>query len=94
VALRTGERFGSHLWFVEIFGRRWSYLAGEVRDQPADSRLIRENLDHDIGLVIENWGAMGREDRDHFRDLVNRMIAARAAEKEGPAWTVSALKAT
>jgi hypothetical protein len=87
------DSFGAHLWFVEILGRRWSYLAGEVRDQPAGSWLMREKLDHNIGIVIESWGAMGREDRGRFRALLNRLIAARAAEKEGPPWTASAAKA-
>ncbi len=46
------EKFGVCVWFAEILGRRWSYIAGEKSDDlfmPPERIKINDRL----GVVIE-----------------------------------------
>jgi len=69
------EAVGAHVWFVEILGNRWSYIAGEVNEQPSTSRLCRTVLRDNMGMVVESWGILSRDDRKRFFAFVNRLIA-------------------
>ena len=50
LAVSARERFGARVWFVEILGRRWSYMAGEMPEQPPESDTRRIELKGSIGL--------------------------------------------
>lgn len=63
IALAAADAFGARLWFVEILGKRWSYLAGYVCDGPAGDAISRIPLDAGIGLVAESWGRLQHDDR-------------------------------
>jgi len=74
VARGLEEGFGAHVWFVEILGRRWSYIAGEVREEPADGDFERLKLKEDIGMVVESWGSLGEEEKSALCDFVRRLV--------------------
>ncbi len=51
IAKVVAEEFGISVWFAEVVGRRWSYLAGSVISEPLPS--VRFMLDEKLGLVVE-----------------------------------------
>ena len=62
-AARARDAFGAVIWFVEIFGRRWSYIAGmrtqKKEDDGTDTFTARKiTLGHGLGMVVVNWGTM------------------------------------
>ncbi len=57
------EKFGVCVWFAEILGRRWSYIAGEKSDDlfiPPERIKINDRL----GVVIEC------EDEEKLKDVI------------------------
>lgn len=56
VAERILERYGVRVWFAEILGKRWSYIAGCGGESPLP--LHRILLTPRFGLVAENWNCI------------------------------------
>ena len=75
IASSAGVNFGLHIWFVEILGRRWSYIAGEVRDTPSESEIVRIPLKNDFALVANGWGTLSEPQRDKFVVFVTHLIS-------------------
>ena len=71
----AGEAFGARLWFVQILGRRWSYVAGCRSQAPAESPIGRLPLANNIGLVCEGWGRLPRKDRARLIAFLSRLIS-------------------
>ena len=69
------DYLGVHIWFVEILGRRWSYIAGDVIDQPAKSEVQRIPLQGDIGAVSDNWEILSAAHQAQLVALLNSIIA-------------------
>ena len=69
--------FGARLWFVELLGRRWSYLAGEMGDEPAQSELTCIRLDGKFGLVSDAWGAISDAERAKLIVFLEKFVASR-----------------
>lgn len=78
VARAAAEAFGARFWFVEILGKRWSYLAGHVCDAPDPGAIFRVPLNSGIGLVGDTWGCLSDDERAQLIALLNRLIARRA----------------
>jgi hypothetical protein len=68
------ERYGARFWFSQMFGRRWSYIAGAVGDYPAPSSICRIPLTKNIGLVSDTWGTLAEGDRNKLVTFLERLI--------------------
>ena len=77
VALIAYKDFGIRLWFVEVLGRRWSYMAGEMPEHPPQSDIQRIELERDIGLVSDTWEKLPEDDRAGLVEFLNRLISER-----------------
>jgi len=77
VALVVGKDFGVSLWFVEIFGRRWSYLAGRMPEQCPQSNIERIELKRNIGLVSDSWEKLSEGDRTRLVEFLRRLVSER-----------------
>jgi hypothetical protein len=75
IALCMSRDFGVHLWFVEVLGKRWSYIAGEIQDQPPRSTIHRVELKGNTGLVSDTWEELSETDRDKLIKFLNRLIS-------------------
>jgi len=75
IALLARKDFGVRLWFVEILGRRWSYIAGEMPEQPPQSNIQRIELENNIGLVSDSWERLSEGDRSKLVEFLNHCIA-------------------
>jgi hypothetical protein len=56
VAEIARETYGMRLWFVEMLGRRRSYIAGEHGNEPTTSSVIPFHLDDRIAVLSDSWG--------------------------------------
>jgi hypothetical protein len=61
VAQIARATYGVRLWFVEILGRRWSYIAGEHGNQPTTSSVIPFHLNDRIAVLSDTWGCLPEE---------------------------------
>jgi len=77
----AGDALGLNIWFVEILGRRWSYIAGEIMDQPANSDIHRISLQDNIGVVSDTWEILSQTQRDKLIELLNKLVADRQASR-------------
>jgi hypothetical protein len=58
LAVRIDEDLGLHVWFADIFGHRWSYVAGKMSSEPSEMKTSRVPLDSSTGMVVEGWEAL------------------------------------
>jgi len=75
VARVAAEAFGARLWFVEILGRRWSYIAGQRSDAPVESLIERIPLRGNIGLVSDDWGTLPGDKRARLIAFLGEMVS-------------------
>ena len=75
LATRTSKDFGVSLWFVEIHGPRWSYIAGEMPEQPPAAGVERTELGEKIGLVSDSWKKLPERDRLRLVEFLKRLIS-------------------
>jgi len=66
ISARFETAFGAQFWFAEIFGRRWSYLAGIRAVRPVWKETERVFLAPGLGMVINNWGRLNPEQRERL----------------------------
>lgn len=78
LALLASRDFGVRLWFVEIFGRRWSYVAGEMPERPPGRDIQRIELVGNIGLVSDSWERLSEAYRARLVEFLNRLISERS----------------
>ncbi|RUM35139.1 MAG: hypothetical protein DSY33_00335 [Archaeoglobus sp.] len=53
ISKEVKEKFGVAVWFAEILGRRWSYIAGEKAEEDLFLPPERVQLSDRLGVVIE-----------------------------------------
>ena len=68
------EHFGINLWFVEILGRRWSYIAG--RTSPSFSPPEHIQLNEQYGLLADEWQELPEDQREHLVNWLKRIVEA------------------
>lgn len=71
------EAFGTHLWFAELLGRRWSYVAGRMGDQPAQSTVRRIRLSGKFGMVSDTWGTIAESERVKLIAFLKKLVTSR-----------------
>jgi len=77
VSRLVGQAFGARIWFVDVLGRRWSYVAGETGDQPSQSALACIRLNGSIGLVSDTWGTISESERAKLIAFLEKFVASR-----------------
>ena len=77
IAEQAIEMYDARLWFVEIFGERWSYVAGVMPDDPAVTQTVRKCLGPRMGLVVDTWGHLRGDDQAIFIEFLKRLIGTR-----------------
>lgn len=72
LAARIKRDYGIKTWFVEIMGRRHSYLAGDKDDSflPVNSYFITETL----AIVSNEWQKISQEKVEEILKLTQREI--------------------
>jgi hypothetical protein len=76
VAQRAAEAFGARLWFVEILGRRWSYLAGQRSHRPCACAIERIPLGGGVGLVSNGWGTLPSHGAARLVARLRRLVSS------------------
>lgn len=61
----AADVFGARIWFAEILGLRWSYIAG-VRPAAPAADVERIELGSDIGLLAGGWGDATPDERSEM----------------------------
>ena len=74
LAAAVRDRHGVSIWFVEILGRRWSYVAG-LRDNRSFLPLERIDLNGRYGVVSGRWNDIAAEEKEHIIISVKEMLA-------------------
>ena len=65
MAASVKKEFGAYLQLVEILGKRWSFVAGELEGSaflPSEQLVLNEHL----GLIAENWEALPPEKQEEI----------------------------
>ncbi|MGE4356970.1 MAG: hypothetical protein AB7E08_00225 [Candidatus Omnitrophota bacterium] len=62
------DKYKVTVWFAEILGKRWSYLAGE--GDFSDCLSERIQLDEKLGLVIEK----GLDNFEHKKEEILKLV--------------------
>ncbi|MCK4544112.1 hypothetical protein KAU43_01110 [candidate division WOR-3 bacterium] len=62
------DKFNISVWFVEIFGRRWSFIAGNIEDSilPTENYRINDRY----GIVSNKWEKITLKEKDILFDSV------------------------
>lgn len=68
------DRHGVSIWFVEILGRRWSYVAG-LRDDLSFLPPERIELNGRYGVVSNRWNEIAAEEKEKLINSVEEMLA-------------------
>ncbi len=76
VSASARQVFGARLWFAEVLGARWSYVAGQADDEPSLAPVGRILLDREFGLLVGAWGAVPPDRRNGLVDFLRRLIAS------------------
>ena len=74
MASRAQEAFGVMIWFAEIFGRRWSYIAGARTTSLDTGNVHKIPLSNTLGLVFTTWGTMTATQQAAFIRLIKRQM--------------------
>jgi len=69
--------YGATLWFGEILGRRWSYIAGQRNDAPSGAEMEHISLDDTIGVVANGWGGLSERQSGAFVGFLRELVSAR-----------------
>jgi hypothetical protein len=74
ISSQAEQAFRARIWFAQMLGRRWSYIAGLRSERPAWSETAKIPLADGIGLVAESWGELSVLERDRLRDFLDRLV--------------------
>jgi hypothetical protein len=77
VSSRAEAAFGTRIWFAQMLGRRWSYIAGLKSERPTWSDTAKIPLTAGIGLVAESWGELSLPEQDRLRAFLERLVVSR-----------------
>jgi len=72
IAGRLKEDFDAHVWLVEIFGRRHSYLAGEKEDTFLPPEIIK--ISDRYALVSSDWAKIPIQKRDEVISFLKEFL--------------------
>ncbi len=55
MARRIRDTYGIDVWFAEITGKRWSYLAGRTGEEESPLPARRIELTDRFGMISDEW---------------------------------------
>ncbi len=84
LAILASERLRVCLWFVEIHGRRWSYIAGVMPEEPSASGAERVELGDNIGLVSDSWDRLPKSERAKLLEFLNQLVSQKQPARTKP----------
>lgn len=76
IAQEALEHFGARIWFAEIFGKRWSHIAGCGGDFPVPPEQIA--LTPRFGLVVEAWGRISPPEKTAFLSFLRNFLSQKS----------------
>ena len=71
----VNEKFSARVWFANIFGNRWSYIAGKKSDLPSLESATRITLTNGVGLITGSWGLLGQRDIEKLETFLRRLLS-------------------
>lgn len=77
ISSQAGETFGARIWFTQMLGRRWSYIAGLRSERPTWSETAKIPLAAGIGLVAESWGELSLQEQDRLQVFLERLVVSK-----------------
>jgi len=77
ISSRAERAFETRIWFAQLLGRRWSYLAGLKSERPAWSQAQKIPLTAGIGLVAESWGELSVREQERLKVFLVRLVASK-----------------
>ena len=66
------KKYNINIWFVEILGKRWSYIAGRIEYTVSTIESIRVSTR--FGFVAENWGLLNDKERENILNSVKEIF--------------------
>jgi len=62
------DKFNVSVWFVEIFGRRWSFIAGNIENSimPAENYRINDRY----GIISNKWERIPLKEKEILFDSI------------------------
>ena len=70
-------KYGLRLWFVEILGRRSSYIAGEHVSEPTTSSVVPFCLNDHIAVLSDSWGCLPKTAQARLVTFLRNLVHAK-----------------
>lgn len=80
VASAVFKRYGVRVWFSEILGKRWSYIAGEGGDTPLS--LTQFVLSPRLGMTAEGWNRIPQKEGEVLLSFLRNFAQQRATSSK------------
>lgn len=74
VADLVKERYGVNIWFAEILGERWSYIAGQRGGEDSLLPPERSRLNKRFGIVSNTWEGIPATEREELLSSLKEQI--------------------
>mgnify|MGYP001068509008 CR=1 FL=1 len=68
------EKYGVSIWFAEIMGKRWSYLAGQTEGETSPLPPERIELNNRFGVVSDRWEDIPVNERERIVSSLKDII--------------------
>jgi len=78
LSVLIGSTFHIRVWFVELLGRRRSYVAGMVADEPRGADVAVLPLTSTLAVASDGWQDLPLPERERLLRLLRKMIPAEA----------------
>ena len=66
------EKYGTNVWFTEILGKRWSYIAGERPASSLPPECIK--LNEHYGAVSDGWKKIPPQEKRALLAFLKRIV--------------------
>ncbi len=68
------EKYGVNIWFAEILGERWSYIAGQREVEISLLPSERTRLNKRFGIVSDRWEEIPANEREALLSSLKEQI--------------------
>jgi hypothetical protein len=70
------KKYDVDIWFAEILGKRWSYIAGSKEEGIPFSPPERIELGNRFGMVSDGWHKIPAEDKERLISSLKETVRA------------------
>ncbi|MCX7703696.1 MAG: [FeFe] hydrogenase H-cluster radical SAM maturase HydE [Planctomycetota bacterium] len=74
--------FSARVRFAEMLGRRCSFIAGEVSDEPTCTLPDYIQLTENIILIVDAWGKLGNEEKEKLIKFLKEVVKWKRLQQE------------